>query len=379
LFSLISRESARFDCIVVGGGLVGMLTARRLHEADMRVLLLERGQLGREASWAGGGILSPLYPWHHPAAVNRMAAISQRAYRQLASDLKEETGIDPEWIQSGMLVLDAEEQDTAQRWCADHNVSFEYLRLGEIHQREPALTRSFDDGFWLPSIAQIRSPRLVKALRASLDKPRIEAREHSEVQRLRVQAGTVTGVETAQGKLDTDRVLITAGAWSARLIPSDYAPIQVEPVRGQIVLLRAPPGIVRGIVLYRGDYLIPRSDGRVLVGSTLENAGFNKATTSQARNDLRTKAIEWVPALSKSQVEHHWSGLRPGSPAGIPYVGEHPHIRGLYFNTGHFRCGVVLAPASAQLATDLMLGRTPELSPTPYAVDAVRPHASTSP
>jgi glycine oxidase len=144
-------------------------------------------------------------------------------------------------------------------------------------------------------------------------------------------------------------------------------------------LLRAPPGIVRGIVLYRGDYLIPRSDGRVLVGSTLENAGFNKATTSQARNDLRTKAIEWVPALSKSQVEHHWSGLRPGSPAGIPYVGEHPHIRGLYFNTGHFRCGVVLAPASAQLATDLMLGRTPELSPTPYAVDAVRPHASTSP
>lgn len=356
-----------------------MLTARCLHETGMRVLLLERGQLGCEASWAGGGILSPLYPWHHPAAVNRMAAISQRAYPQLASDLKEETGIDPECIQSGMLVLDAEQQEDARRWCADYNVPLSHLPQGAAHQCEPALAPSFDKGLWLPEVAQIRSPRLVKALRASLDKRRIETREHTEVQRLRVQAGAVTSVETTQSMIHADRVLIAAGAWSARLIPSEYTPIRVEPVRGQIILLRAPPGLVRRIILYRGDYLIPRSDGRVLVGSTLEDAGFDKATTRQARHRLRAKAVEWVPTLAECPTEHHWSGLRPGSPAGIPYVGEHPNIRGLYFNTGHFRCGVVLAPASARLATDLMVGRTPDLSPVPYAVDALRPHAVASP
>lgn len=368
----MSDRPGKVDCIIIGGGLIGMLTARCLHEAGARVLVLERGVAGREASWAGGGILSPLYPWRYPAAVNRMAVVSQGAYPQLATTLKEETKIDPEWIPSGMLVLDTGERDAALRWCAEYDIPVEHLEPRTVRRWEPALAPYFDDGLWLPTIAQIRSPRLVKALRASLDKRAIDIREQTEVRRLRVQAGALTGVETAKGAIDADRVLIAAGAWSASLIPPEYTPPQVEPVRGQIILFRARPGLVRRIILFRGDYLIPRSDGRVLMGSTLEDAGFDKATTSQAQEELRAKALEWMPALAEYSVEHHWAGLRPGSPAGIPYIGEHPNIRGLYFNTGHFRCGVVLAPASARLAADLMLGRTPELPAAPYALDAPR-------
>jgi len=379
LSRLSSRHSLGFDCIVVGAGLIGMLTARCMHEAGARVLVLERGAAGREASWSGGGILSPLYPWRYPAAVTRMASISQVAYRHLASELKEETGIDPEYVESGMLVLDMEEEETALRWCADYNVPIERSEQSAMRRCEPALAPSFGNGLWLPTIAQIRSPRLVKAVCASLDARDVEIREHTEVRSLEVRAGVVKGLQTTQDRIHADRVLIAAGAWSASLIPLEYAPIQVGPVRGQIILLRAKPGLLRRIVLYHGDYLIPRTDGRILVGSTLEDAGFDKATTPRAQEQLRAKAVEWVPALAESPVEHHWAGLRPGSPLGIPYVGEHPHIRGLYFNTGHFRCGVVLAPASAQLAADLMLDATPVLSSEPYALDAMRPSAKQKP
>jgi glycine oxidase len=372
LSSFPSRESARFDCIIVGGGLIGMMTARCLHEAGARVLVLERGRLGREASWAGGGILSPLYPWRDPSAVNRMAAASQRVYRQLISGLKEETGIDPEWIPSGMLVLNARQQEAALRWSAEYDIPVECLEHDAMRECEPALAPAFDRGLWLSTIAQVRSPRLVKALRASLKKRGIDYREHTEVLRLRIRDGTVTDVETPQGAFNAERVLIAAGAWSARLIPLAYMPIEVEPVRGQIIVLRARPGLLRKIILHQGQYLIPRRDGRILVGSTLEHVGFDKDTTSEAREDLRAAAIEWVPELAEHPIEHHWSGLRPGSPAGIPYIGEHPEIRGLFLNTGHFRCGVVLGPASAQLAADLILGRTPKIPPEPYAIDAAR-------
>lgn len=349
-----------------------MLSARCLSDAGARVLLLERGRLGREASWAGGGILSPLYPWRYPAPVNCMAAVSQRVYAQLAESLREETGIDPEWIQSGMLVLDAEEQKVALRWSIDFGTSVEHLNWNALRDCEPAISSSFRLGLWLPTIAQIRSPRLGKALRASLDARGVEYREHTEVLRLRVQGGAVTGVEIPQDVINAERVLIASGAWSARLIPSQYMPIAVEPVRGQIILIKARPALVHKIILCRGNYLIPRRDGRILVGSTLEDAGFDKATTALAQRQLRADAVEWVPTLGEYPIEHHWSGLRPGSPAGIPYVGEHPDISRLFFNTGHFRCGLVLAPASALLAADLMLERTPELAPEPYALNAPR-------
>jgi len=351
---------------------MGMLTARCLHQAGVRVLLLERGRLGGEASWAGGGILSPLYPWRSPAAVNRMAAVSQRVYAQLAEGLKDETGIDPEWIQSGMLVLDAGEQEAAGRWSDAQGAPVKPLGREMLHDCEPALSPVFEQALWLPTIAQIRSPRLVKALHASLHRRGIDFREYTEVLRLRVHGGAVTGVETSRGAINARRVLIAAGAWSARLTPPSCAPVAIQPVRGQIIVFKAAPGLLRRIILCRGDYLIPRRDGRVLVGSTLEIAGFDKSTTTEAREQLEAHAIAWVPALREYPIENHWSGLRPGAPAGIPYVGEHPGVSGLFFNTGHFRCGLVLSPASAQLAADLILGRPPALAPEAYAVDAIR-------
>jgi glycine oxidase len=148
--------------------------------------------------------------------------------------------------------------------------------------------------------------------------------------------------------------------------------MEVAPVRGQMILFRAEPGVLQHIVLHHDRYLIPRRDGRILVGSTLEYTGFEKETTAEALEALRAFALEMLPALKDYPVEHHWAGLRPGSPAGIPYISEHPEIDGLYVNAGHFRNGVVLGPASAHVMASLITGAESDIGPLPYGLDQHR-------
>ena len=163
-------------------------------------------------------------------------------------------------------------------------------------------------------------------------------------------------------------MVVTAGAWSGGLLESIGVALPVEPVRGQMILFNAKPGIVNRVVLRDGKYVIPRRDGRVLAGSTLEYVGFNKQTTEQAKQQLADTAIDMFPALADAQIEHHWAGLRPGAPEGIPFIGEIPEIENLYINAGHFRNGLVLAPASVRLLTTLLLKQKTPVDPAPYAL-----------
>jgi glycine oxidase len=149
-------------------------------------------------------------------------------------------------------------------------------------------------------------------------------------------------------------------------------PADVHPVRGQMLLFKTKPGLIKRMVLEENRYVIPRRDGRVLFGSTIEEAGFDKSTTEQARTELSAIARERFPVLKDYPIEHHWAGLRPGSPAGVPYICRHPELENLYINAGHFRNGVVLGPASARLAADLIIGRKPVVDPVPYGLTAAR-------
>ncbi len=358
------------DCIVVGGGLLGILTTRYLHDDGAKVLLIERGRIGGESSWAGGGILSPLYPWRYPQAVTRLAIASQNEYSRFAKELFEETGVDPEWTNSGLLVLDTADKATAKAWSKQFELSLEILHGDAVQRCEPSVAASFHEALWMPTIAQIRNPRLVKALQSSLTVRRIPYIEHQEVASLLIQKGLVKGVRTPLETLSADRVLIAAGAWSPRLIPQTATAPKIEPVRGQMIAYKAKPRTLQRIVLYNGHYLIPRRDGHILAGSTLEYVGFHKATTEEALHRLDEAASEIVPSISQYPIAHHWSGLRPGSRLGIPVIGEHPDIKGLFLNCGHFRNGVVLGLASARLAADLVQGKTPAISPAAYAITA---------
>jgi glycine oxidase len=214
----------------------------------------------------------------------------------------------------------------------------------------------------------VRNPRLVKSLKAALlAQPNVTVREHCEVRGFLRDGQAVVGVNTADGELHGDQVVLTAGAWSGDLLESLGVRLPVEPVKGQMILFKCEADFLPSMVLAKGRYAIPRRDGHILVGSTLEHEGYDKTPTVSALESLKASAVELLPALADAQPVKHWAGLRPGSPEGIPFIGALEGFDGLWLNCGHYRNGLVLAPASCQLFADLMLGREPIIDPAPYA------------
>ncbi|SEG76829.1 glycine oxidase ThiO [Marinobacterium lutimaris] len=356
--------------LIIGAGVIGLMTARELARAGVKVTLVERGESAHEASWAGGGIVSPLYPWRHGEAVTRLALWSQSSYILLAQELFAETGCDPELRQKGIIMVDVHDEEEALQWGHDHYRPLVKVDSEFIHEKEPRISGDFSSGMWMPEVASIRNPRLGRALRISASQhPNIDLIEHCEVTGFILVGERVEGVHTSKGDIRADDTVIATGAWSGGLLESLGLRLPVEPVRGQMMVFKAPVGLIDRIVMLNGRYLIPRSDGRILVGSTLEYVGFDKQTTEEARESLYKTALTILPDLAQYPVEHHWAGLRPGSPEGIPYIGQVPGWSGLHLNCGHFRNGLVLAPASTRLLSDLLLDRAPIIDPAPYAVD----------
>lgn len=357
--------------VVIGGGINGLLTTRELTASGVEVVLLEQGECGREASWAGGGIVSPLYPWRYPPAVTALAAWAQQAYPALADELLAETGIDAELERCGLLFLDAPDARDACAWAAQQQVPVDVLGQAELHARWPGLAGDVGAGLFMPTLANVRNPRLLKALLASLRaRPQASLREHAEVTAIRPHQGGTASVLLASGEVVSgDAVVVCGGAWSARLLETVGMTLPVRPVRGQMQLYRLAPGALRSMIMRGGHYLVPRRDGHVLCGSTLEEVGFDKSTTDQAHDILRAAALRLWPALAEAPLVRQWAGLRPGSPNGIPFIGPVPGQEGVWVNAGQFRNGLVLAPASARLLADQLLGRAPAMAPEPYSLD----------
>ena len=356
---------------VIGGGIIGLLAARELIQAGHNVQLLDKSAIGKESSWAGGGILSPLYPWRYSEDVNNLALWSQSQYPSLCQQLDESSGIDPQWRQTGLLIL-SEQQADIEPWRAQFGPESQWLdEPAEIHSLEPRLATGQAPGLWMPHIAQVRNPRLLAAIRADLEANGCEFRQNTEVTGLRIEAGQLLGIKTKDGMINAQQAIIAAGAWSGGLLALCGISLPVRPVRGQMILFKTEPGWLQHMVLKDQRYVIPRADGRILMGSTLEEVGFDKSTTESARQELYESAIGLIPGLADAPIETQWAGLRPGSVDGTPTISEVAGVRGLVVCSGHFRNGFVLGPGSARLAVDLLLGREPLLNPAPYNLEPI--------
>ena len=353
--------------VIVGGGVIGLLTAFNLATEGTRITLLDRAAAGQESSWAGGGIVSPLYPWRYSPAVTALAHWSQDFYPHLAERLFKLTDLDPEVHKTGLYWLDLDDEAEALAWAAREKRPLSSVGVRAVHEAVPVLGEGYSRAVYMADVANVRNPRLVKSLKAALlSMPNVEIREHCEVLGFVREGERVAGVSTPQGRVLGDQVVLTAGAWSGGLLNTLGVALPVEPVKGQMILYKCAADFLSSMVLAKGRYAIPRRDGHILIGSTLEHEGFDKTPTSVALESLKASAAELLPALARAEPVAQWAGLRPGSPEGIPYIGPLPGFDGLWLNCGHYRNGLVLAPASCQLLADLLLGRAPVIDPTPY-------------
>lgn len=345
------------DFLIIGGGAVGLTSAQALLQMGYQVTLVERGEIGQEASWAGGGILSPLCPWDYGDAVTRLAYRSMDMFPEAAFMLQASTGIDPEYQRCGMLLLPPFQKQVATQWCEQHEVALQCVELAEYGLES--------EGLLLSDIAQVRNPRLLHALRERVLMFGGNIIERCEVQKFEVTGDRVTGLMTAQGRMTADAYVVAAGAWSKPLLGEYAFGLEVKPIRGQILLFKfdAPP--FSRILLKENLYFIPRHDGHVLVGSTLEDVGFDKSITVEAKDSLLRRVREVFPAWP--EPKRQWAGFRPGSADNIPTIGHHPQLTNLYANTGHFRYGVTMSLASAELLLNEI-----ENEPQPIPVDAYR-------
>ncbi|MDD4964533.1 MAG: glycine oxidase ThiO [Gallionella sp.] len=351
----------RDDFLIIGGGAVGLNTALTLLQAGYQVSIVERGEIGKEASWAGGGILSPLCSWDYQTSVTQLTQRSMAMFQAATADLFAHTGIDTEYIRSGMLVLPPMATDHAVQWCEQHKVPVRSIALSEYFD---ALS---GEGLLLPDIAQVRNPRLLRALRIRVEQLGGKILEQHDVQRIEFSGDRVIAVHTSHGELNADAYIVTAGSWSNTLMDDQSLAMDIHPIRGQILLLKFQTPPMQHIVVTEGLYLIPRRDGHVLIGSTLEDVGFDKSTTHSASETLFEHACQLYPAWRKQPIIEHWAGLRPGSRDNIPTIGRHAELSNLYANTGHFRYGVTMSFASAEILLNEIEGKV-----QPFDVSAYR-------
>lgn len=368
VYRLDQMMAKQQQVVIVGGGVIGLLTAYNLASEGQGVTLLERGGLGQESSWAGGGIVSPLYPWRYSQAVTALAHWSQDFYPQLAQRLFAATGVDPEVHTTGLYWLDLDDEADALAWAAREGRPLSKVDVSAAHDAVPVLGGGYAQAIYMADVANVRNPRLVKSLKAALlALPNVTIYEQCDVSGFVLGDDRVVGVNTVTGQVLGDQVVLAAGAWSGQLLGTLGLGLPVEPVKGQMILYKCASDFLSSMVLAKGRYAIPRRDGHILIGSTLEHEGFDKTPTDIALESLKASAVELIPALADAEVVGHWAGLRPGSPEGIPFIGEVPGFKGLWLNCGHYRNGLVLAPASCQLFADLLLARAPIIDPAPYA------------
>jgi glycine oxidase len=356
------------DVLILGGGIVGTAIAERLAREGLSVTLVERGAVGGEASWAAAGLLTPVHPWNYPEPLLRLDTESLALWGPLAERLREETGIDVEMRRTGLLDVISSEEDEREAdrrvaWKREHGERAERLGAAEARREEPLLAETIRGAIYLADLAQLRNHRAAPAFAAAAARRGAQILEHTAVLGLLTAEDRVVGAMTEAGPLRAATTVLAAGAWSGALL-GDLCPpaLRTVPCRGQMMLLRTVPGRLRHMVLSAGEYLVPRTDGRILAGSTLEHVGFDRAVTASGLAAIGAAVARMTPALAAAPVERTWAGLRPESPDLLPSFGW---VReGLLAATGHYRSGIMLAPVTGEIVLELLRGRTGrDLSP----------------
>jgi glycine oxidase len=350
------------DVVVVGGGVIGCAVAFQLAREGLSVTLFERGEIAGEASGAAAGMLTPVGEAGEGGAFVAWKLRSLALFPGLLAELRERSGVDPEYQVSGVLRVagDAAEEASLRGQVQElPELELVWLDAGALKRAEPQLAPQERGGLLSPREAHVRSPLLVRAYAQAAASLGARLRAGLPVTGLVRERARVVGVETPEGRHGAAHVVLCPGSW-ARACAAWVAPfpdLPVAPVRGQIVCLDAPHPALRSIVWGPGAYLVPKLDGSVVVGATSEHAGFDRRVTAAGVAALLEAAARLVPALADASFRSAWAGLRPATPDGLPLVGPLPEVDGLVVAAGHYRNGVLLSPLTGRMVADGLLGK----------------------
>ena len=346
------------DVIVIGGGVIGLSIAREL-ALDHTVSLIERGRCGQEASSAAAGMLGAQAEAYGDDLFFRTCVESREMFPELAASLLDETGIDVGLDLAGTLLLSFSEADIAARsqrfaWQKAAGFEIEQLSAAEIRREEPFISTDVLGGFYLPKDGQIDNRKLVHALQRSCELRGVKLVEETPVDRLAVENDKVSGVFAGKEKFAADKVVLAAGAWGTEINAGFDLPFIIRPMRGQILQFRTAKQLFKHVIVGPRGYIVPRSDGRVLSGATMDDAGFDASVTNEATAHLIESTAEISPSLGALKVQDSWTGFRPFAPDRMPVFGRVPNAENLLLALGHFRNGILLSPVTAKLiANDL--------------------------
>jgi glycine oxidase len=365
----LKRSSATTDVVIVGGGVMGSACAWELARAGHKVVVLERSVPGAEASSAAAGILGAQSEAHAPGPLAGLALESRRLYPAWVRALGRATGIDAGYRESGALrvVFAAAGVRRLVREVAWQKPRPRALDRAALVKREPALGARVQGGIAFERDARVDPRALFRALHIAAARSGVDFRSGAYVRRVVTEAGRAAGVALDDGSVvRASDVIVAAGSWTTLVEGLGIAPGAVVPARGQIVELETPEPLLTSVVLGPRAYLVPRDDGRLLVGSTMEFVGYRREVTAGAVRDLLDAAIELVPALANASVRQSWSSFRPYTKDELPLIGPTPTPH-LWLASGHHRNGILLAPVTAAVVAALVSGKRPRVPLGPFA------------
>ncbi|MEP6568850.1 MAG: glycine oxidase ThiO [Acidobacteriota bacterium] len=362
------QTSDSAEVVIIGGGIIGLAVARALAFRGVRdVLLIERGSLGAEASGAAGGMLAPQAEANRAHEFFYLTCRSRDMYPEFAAALLAETGIDVELETTGTLYLaftepDENELEKRYDWQTKAGLPIERLSSAAVRELEPSINEEVRAALKFPLDTQVENRRLISALTAANEKLGVRLETGTAVASLRIERDRVSGVETSRGFVAAGAVVIAGGAWSSLLGAGDKAlpNLRIKPVRGQMLCFEPKPQIAKHVVYSPRGYVVPRRDGRLLAGSTTEQVGFEKQVTAAGVQSILSAALEISPRIASIPLTNSWSGLRPRAADTLPVLGPCAEIAGVYYATGHYRNGILLAPITGELiATAIVDGIFP--------------------
>jgi len=358
------------DILIVGGGIVGLSAGRTLAGEGRRVVLLERRRVGAEASGAAAGMLSPQGEAEQDSPLLDLALKGRDHHLILAEALERETGISVELSRRGALHVafgEDEERHLQSRgeWQRARGLPAHAMTARELREAEPNLSPSVRAGLFLPGDHSLDNVRLTRALASSAVARGVVLVCGRPVTQLVVEGGAVAGVRAGGETFRAPLVINAGGAW-AGLLGGDPAPPPVEPVRGQLIALDMAPAPLRHAVVSPRGYVVPRMDGRLIVGSTSERVGYDKSVTAAGLRALLDIALEIAPVLADVRVTDSWAGLRPGTPDGLPVIGGGA-VRGLFHAAGLYRNGILMGPLVGEIVAGLVLGKPSPIDLAPFS------------